>query len=90
MKVAELRQEVRRRVLDRTHMITVDAAADELVASELMRSGVDGAVLTPNLHIVLRDKAHSTRRNLCKPKSQSSIVFPFLMCKTMNSCVWDG
>ena len=77
MKVAELRQEVRRRVLDRTHMITVDAAADEIVASELMRSGVDGAVLTPNLRIVLRDKAHSTRRNLCKPKSHSSIVFLF-------------
>jgi len=77
MKVAELRQEVRRRVLDRTHMITVDVAADELVASKLMRSGVDGAVLTPNLHIVLRDKAHSTRRNLCKPKSHSSIVFLF-------------
>jgi hypothetical protein len=42
-----------------------------------MRSGVDGAVLTPNLHIVLRDKARSTRRNLCKPKSHSSIVFLF-------------
>ena len=46
-------------------MITVDAASDEVLASEMMRITTRGALesLTPNLRVVLRDKAHSSRRN---------------------------
>ena len=45
-------------------MVTIDAAGDEVLASELMRLPVSEAFgeLTPNLQCVLRDKAHASRR----------------------------
>ena len=48
----------------RCHMVTVDSAADEIVASEIMRQplSVLFGSLTPNCQIVMRDKAHASRR----------------------------
>ena len=43
-----------------THNVAVDAADNEVLASELMRRS-----LTPNLCLVTRDKAHGTRRMDC-------------------------
>lgn len=53
-----------RRLRQRTHMITVDAASDELVAAELMRRGLREVLepLTPNCSTILRDKTHASRR----------------------------
>ena len=47
-------------------MICTDSAADEITASEMMRGNVleNMAVLTPNLRVVLRDFAHSSRRTV--------------------------
>ena len=53
-------QHIRQRVT----MICTDSAADEMLAAEMMRQPVLASmgVLTPNLRVVLRDKAHSSRR----------------------------
>ena len=53
---------IRRRV----HIITVDSAADEVLAAEMGRKPVLDlmAPVMPNLRIVLRDKAHASRRML--------------------------
>lgn len=58
--VGSVRSAIRRRC----HMVTVDAAADEVLASELMRQPLSQvfSALTPNLRIILRDKAHASRR----------------------------
>ncbi len=51
-------------VRNNVHMITVDAATDEVLSAEMMRKPLLGmmSTTTPNLRIVLRDKAHATRR----------------------------
>ena len=48
----------------RCHVVCVDAAGDEMLASELMRLPVSDVFgqLTPNLQCVIRDKAHASRR----------------------------
>lgn len=48
------------------HMITVDAAQDEILGSEMMRQPLLTSLggTTPNLAWVLRDKAHASRRML--------------------------
>ena len=56
----------------RSNIITmvVDAAGDELLASEMMRSADlarSTRTLTPNLLHVIRDKAHASRRLLSRP-----------------------
>eukprot|EP00448_Togula_jolla_P000412 CAMPEP_0170614514 /NCGR_PEP_ID=MMETSP0224-20130122/24848_1 /TAXON_ID=285029 /ORGANISM="Togula jolla, Strain CCCM 725" /LENGTH=272 /DNA_ID=CAMNT_0010940191 /DNA_START=147 /DNA_END=965 /DNA_ORIENTATION=- len=57
-----LLRHIRRQVV----MICTDSAADEMLAAEMMRQSIasDMAVLTPNPRVVLRDKAHSSRRTL--------------------------
>ena len=61
---ATLLRSVRRSLRAKCHMVTVDAAADEVLAAELMRRPLMTlfGVLTPNCQIVLRDKAHASRR----------------------------
>lgn len=59
-----LNLKVRQRLRAYTHIVAVDAASDEVVASELMRQPINEVInaLTPNLKMVLRDKAHASRR----------------------------
>ena len=72
-KAATICRCVQQPVLDRkllrhirktTTMICTDSAADEITAAEMMRGNVlrNMATLTPNLRVVLRDFAHSSRR----------------------------
>ena len=69
--------------------ITVDAAADEVVSAELMRSSVinvSQTKMTPNLRCVIRDKAHSSRRITSRPWSVDS----FLSDTLQNFCTGRG
>ena len=68
--------DVRRSLRKHTHMVTVDAASDEVVASEIMRVSASEALspLTPNVGIVLRDKAHASRRILSRPWKADSYL----------------
>ena len=61
---AKLLKTVRKALRAKCHMISVDAASDELLASELSRRPLMElfGTLTPNCGIVLRDKAHASRR----------------------------
>jgi len=52
--------------------ITVDSASDETLSAEIMRSNAlarSHDALTPNLRFVLRNKAHASRRIICRPRS---------------------
>ena len=52
-------------ILDTTQMITVDAAADEVLSAEMMRSErlwKEHTKLFKNLRFILRDKTHGARR----------------------------
>ena len=53
---------LRKRLVESIHMITVDAASDEIVASELGRMRRMGHPPMPNMRVVLRDKAHGCCR----------------------------
>ena len=58
-------------ILNITHMITVDAASDEVLSAEMMRSErlwKEHTKLFKNLRFILRDKTHGSRRS------------PFLFC----------
>ena len=61
-------------ILDKGEALTVDAAADELLAGEIMR-GRDGNVFcgqdiaSPKLKLVVRDKTHASRRTTQKPET---------------------
>ena len=72
-KAATIRRCVQQPVLDKQllrhirktiTMICTDSASDEITAAEMMRGNVldHMAILTPNLRVVLRDFAHSSRR----------------------------
>ena len=63
----------------RSNIITmvVDAAGDELLASEMMRSADlarSTRTLTPNLLHVVRDKAHASRRLLSRPWAADPVL----------------
>ena len=64
MKRERRERQLQKKVQNAIHMVTVDAAANEVLAAELMRLPINEilAPLTPNLKIVLRDKAHGSRR----------------------------
>jgi hypothetical protein len=59
-----LDQKLLRHIRRTITMICADSAADEMTAAEMMRGNVlaNMSVLTPNLRVVLRDFAHSSRR----------------------------
>ena len=82
----QLHAPVLKAIRRRCHMVTVDAAADEVTASELTRqpiSEVFGA-LTPNLRIILRDKAHASRRpHFFKISKIAKAVFVFRLFSTV-------
>lgn len=61
-------QRLLRHIRKSVTMICTDSAADEILASEMMRAPVlqSMSVLTPNLRVVLRDKAHSSRRRAAR------------------------
>ena len=67
-KSGRLLKWLERRIRRYVHCITVDAAADEVLAAEMSRRPISEllAPLFPNT-IVLRDKAHSSRRILSRP-----------------------
>ena len=57
--------------------LTVDSASDETLSGEIMRSGMlsnTQQALTPGLKFVLRDKAHASRRLVCRPWSADPYV----------------
>ena len=59
-------------ILDKVEALTVDAAADEVLAGDIMRgrSNMENDVVTcPNLKIVVRDKTHASRRTTQKPET---------------------
>ena len=67
--------------------ITVDAAADEVLSSELMRASAwNGSQqkLTPNLRFVVRDKAHASRRITSRPWSADDVL------KDVMQFMWGG
>ena len=51
------------------HMVAVDAAADEVLASEIMRMPALASLgnITPDLRFMQRDKAHGGRRIMTQP-----------------------
>jgi len=58
-------------ILDKVEALTVDAAAAEVLAGDIMRgrSNMENDVVTcPNLKIVVRDKTHASRRYHAKAK----------------------
>ena len=60
--LADLRRKVR--------AICVDSATDEILSCEMMRSATlmgSGDALTPNLAMLLRDKAHASKRITSRP-----------------------
>ena len=63
-KRAKLNSGLQQNILQKTQMITVDSAADEIVASEIGRNRLSTVLgpIVPNCRILLRDKAHSARR----------------------------
>ena len=59
-------------VLQKIEALTVDSAADELLAGELMRGRCDLApesIACPSLKLVVRDKTHASRRTTQKPEA---------------------
>lgn len=70
-------------ILQKVEALTVDAAADELLAGELMRGrcnlGQD-RVMCPNLKLVVRDKTHASRRTTQKPETCDAFLTE-LVCK---------
>ena len=59
-------------VLQKVEALTVDAAADEVLAGELMRGRCDighEQGMCPNLKLVVRDKTHASRRTTQKPEA---------------------
>ena len=68
LKSGRLLKCLERRIRQKVHCITVDSAADEVLAAEMSRQPISEllAPLFPNA-IVLRDKAHSSRRILSRP-----------------------
>ena len=71
---AKLNSGLQRNVLQNAHVITVDAAADEIVASEIVRDPLSSELgpIFPNCRVVLRDKAHSARRTRTVARQESS------------------
>ena len=70
-ELPKLRHAVRRSVAN----LVVDAAGDEVLSGEQMRSTTmfDSTPLTPNLRCLLRDKAHASRRpGACAARCDSS------------------
>eukprot|EP00974_Lingulodinium_polyedra_P063030 6083459-Lingulodinium_polyedra.AAC.1 len=67
-KTGRLLTWLRRRVRSHVHCITVDSASDEVLASEMMRKPIMDLIrpVTPHA-IVMRDKAHASRRVLSRP-----------------------
>jgi hypothetical protein len=58
-------------VLTKVEALTVDAAADEVLAGEIMRGRCNmenDTIACPNLKIVVRDKTHASRRTTQKPE----------------------
>ena len=56
-------------VLNKVEALTVDAAADETLAGEMMRGRCcmeDERAMCPNLRLVVRDKTHASRRSFCE------------------------
>jgi hypothetical protein len=59
-------------VLQKIEALTVDAAADEVLAGELMRGRCnlqEDNIVCPNLKIVVRDKTHASHRTTQKPEA---------------------
>lgn len=69
MMVASVSKRLKNRVRNICHAVATDAAADELLASEIMRSAELSGMgsLTPNLQTVLRDCAHACKRLVARP-----------------------
>ena len=73
---AKLNRRLRIHIAERVHMITTDAAADEVLASEILREELSEHV-KPKLkavQFVLRDKAHASTRLLRRPFREDSDV----------------
>ena len=69
---ARLKMPLLRHLRNVVTCVTTDAAADEVLSSELMRASVWTELqeqLTPNLRFVVRDKAHASRRITSRPWS---------------------
>ena len=82
------------RLRHRCHIVCVDAAGDEVLASELGRLPVSDVfgVLTPQLQCVLRDKAHASRRTWvmggggrCRVASGGGRATPSTVCPLLSS-----
>ena len=80
-KAATIRRCVQQPVLDKQllrhirktiTMMCTYRASDEITATEMIRGNVldHMAILTPNLRVVLRDFAHSSRRTFCFSKNR--------------------
>ena len=52
------------KILAKVEVLTVDSAANELLAGQLMRrSDVETERITPNLKLIIRDVTHASRRS---------------------------
>ena len=78
----ELDKQLLAQIRSKIRIICVDSASDELLSCDMMRSaelmGTTDA-LTPNLSLILRDKAHASKRITSRPWSAD----PYLS-ETMN------
>ena len=63
------RRGIWRHIKARVHQLVVDSASDELVAGELCRCIMDHDMkpILPNCKLLLRDKAHASRRPMSRP-----------------------
>ena len=83
---AKLDKKLERHFCDHVFMMTVDAAADEVLSAEMMRcrilhGGPD--TLLPNLKFVLRDKTHASRR-----LQHLIVANRFLFCESFKKTVF--
>ena len=62
------------------HQLVVDSASDELVAGELCRCIMDHDMkpILPNCKLLLRDKAHASRRPMSRPWSKIQAISELL------------
>lgn len=79
---SKLNKKILRRIRKNVFMITVDAAADEVLSGEMMRCNAlygGCSKLFENLKFVLRDKTHGSRRSLLSDLHLGVDVFVFLL-----------
>jgi hypothetical protein len=67
MEKAE-REKLLKHIREKVEAVCVDSASNETKAAAAMRNAsADAEAVTPNLKVIIRDRAHASRRLLSRP-----------------------